>query len=294
VGKRVGDGGGLWNGVILGPQWGGEGVWREIVGDGDGVIGQGKIKKRFVIPNPLSCLSILLWKDTALIVFLASCSYAVWYTVLASIPQVYSEIYGWSELLVGIAFLPSAITVIIGGFVNGPWTNWRFRRTAHEAGISADSHHVDGFPIERARGRDMWVFLFGTYFGVAGLGWCIQYKAPVAVILVVQAVAGFLQVFLFLAFNTLLVDVHPDKPSTASAAASLVRSGLSGIGIAIVHPMVKIMGWGGYFTLLAGLVGALQGIAIVVLLKHGQGWRETRREAEKLAKKKEESGIPII
>ncbi|KAH7304037.1 major facilitator superfamily domain-containing protein [Stachybotrys elegans] len=264
---------GFWGWVVLGPHWG----LRDNEAATIPTESEPKPKRSV---NPLACLSLLLWKDTALIVFLSSCNYAVWYTVLASIPHVFSGLYGWSQLLVGLAYLPPTITTLIAGFANGSWTNWRFRRTAQEAGLPCDSHHVDGFPIERARTRGLWPILVGTYAIVASLGWATYARAHVAVLLTLLSVGGFLQALLFFSFNTLLVDVHPDKPSTASAAASLVRSGLSGVGIAILQPMREALGWGGYFTLLAGLICVLQGTGMLVLSKYGQAWREKRRESE--------------
>lgn len=229
-----------------------------------------KAKKKFVVPNPFSCLSIILSRDTALILWLASCNYAVWYCVTASIPQIYADIYGWSELSIGLAYLPAVVTIFASGFITGPWNNYKYRKTAREGGIPADSHRVDGFPIEKARARQLWPSFFCTHLGIAGLGWSVQQRAHPAVPLVIQAITGSIQSTLSFAFNTLLVDIHPDRPSTSSAAASLVRSGLSGIGIAILQPLTNALGWGWYFTLMALVIGVFQGTGIIVLLRWGR------------------------
>ncbi|KAI7786822.1 MFS general substrate transporter [Diaporthe eres] len=290
--------------VLLGPRWDqrrgseaehGEGGGKESCGMAPGekevVKTQGqaasdamKAKKIFVVPNPFSCLSIIISRDTALVLWLASCNYAVWYCVTASIPQIYADIYGWSELNIGLAYLPAAITIFASGFITGPWNNYKYKKTAREEGVPVDSHRVDGFPIEKARARQLWPSFFCTHLGIAGLGWAVQQRAHPAVPLVIQAITGCIQSTLFFAFNTLLVDVHPDRPSTASAAASLVRSGLSGIGVAILQPLTNALGWGWYFTLMALVVGCLQGVGIIVLLRWGRGWREQRRGAEEARK----------
>lgn len=235
-----------------------------------------KTKKKFVVPNPFSCLSIILSRDTALVLWLASCNYAVWYCVTASIPQIYANVYGWSELNIGLAYLPAAITIFASGFITGPWNNYKYRKTAREEGVPADSHRVDGFPIEKARARQLWPSFFCTHLGIAGLGWAVQQRAHPAVPLVIQAITGCIQSTLFFAFNTLLVDIHPDRPSTASAAASLVRSGLSGIGVAVLQPLTDALGWGWYFTVMGLVVSVFQGIGIIVLLRWGRRWREER------------------
>lgn len=277
--------------LILGPRWGKQ-AQHKSDGKSDGekaaqtsqtdqATSAATAKKQFTIPNPFSCLTIILSKDTALILYLAGCNYAVGYCITASLPQIYTNIYHWSELAVGLAYLPAAVTIFGAGFISGPWNNHKYRKTAREEALPADTHHVDGFPVEKARLRQLWPCFLLTHTATAGLGWAVARRVHPSVPLVLHAVAGFAQSFFFFAFNTLLVDVHPDRPSTASAAASLVRSGLSGIGVAVLQPLVSAVGWGWYFTLMALVVGVSQGVGMVVLLRWGQGWREARRAAEK-------------
>ncbi|KAH9887454.1 major facilitator superfamily domain-containing protein [Xylariomycetidae sp. FL2044] len=280
---------------VLGPRWAHQATGHEMpmqekapnptnstnLANSDATTGTHSQKQPFKWPNPLSSLTIILSKDTALILWLGSCSYAEWYTINAAWPQIFKAAYGWNELTIGLAYLPSAVAIILAGFAAGPWTNARYRRTAREAGLPADGHRVDGFPIERARLRGLWPVFAGTHLGVAGLGWAARYGAHPAVVLVLTAATGFLKSLLFSSLNTLLVDVHADRPSTASAAGSLVRSGLSGVGLAVLQPLADALGWGWFFTALALLVGATQGAGMVVLGRWGQGWREerVRREA---------------
>lgn len=285
--------------ILLGPRWGqrrdseaeygengNKGLDGTATGEKEGSKTQAQAapdaveaKKKFVIPNPFACLAIILSRDTALVLWLASCNYAVWYCVTASIPQIYADIYGWSELNIGLAYLPAAITIFASGFITGPWNNYKYRKTANEEGVPADSHRVEGFPIEKARARQLWPSFFCTHLGIAGLGWAVQQRAHPAIPLLIQAITGCIQSTLFFAFNTLLVDTHPDRPSTASAAASLVRSGLSGIGVAVLQPLTDSLGWGWYFTLMALVVGVFQGTGMIVLLRWGRRWREERMSA---------------
>ncbi|KAI0156579.1 major facilitator superfamily domain-containing protein [Xylariaceae sp. FL1272] len=236
-------------------------------------------ESRFKFPNPLTCLMIIATKHTAIVLYLSGCNYAVWYSVTAAWPQIYSNNYGWSSVAIGLAYLPSSLGIVVAGLVSGPWMNARYRQTAQEEGLPTEDHDVGTFPIERARIRDHWPIFATTHAGIAGLGWAIQQRAHPAILLVLQAIVGFAQSFLFFAFNTLLIDVHHEAPSTASAAASLVRSGLSGIGVAILQPLSRALGWGWYFTLLAILVGTTQGICMAVILRYGFRWRD-KNDAE--------------
>ncbi|KAI0121050.1 major facilitator superfamily domain-containing protein [Xylariales sp. AK1849] len=164
------------------------------------------ITDRRRLPNPLLCLSLVLSKDTALTLWLASCNYAVWFCVTASFPKIYAGIYGWNELDVGLSYLPSALSIMLAGFVAGPWTDVRYRRTACGAGLPEAGHSVDGFTIEQARIRgDLWPVFLGTHAGIAALGWAVAVYVRPAVLLCIQAATGFLQTSLFLVFNTLEV-----------------------------------------------------------------------------------------
>ena len=231
--------------------------------------------------TPLGALKIIFAKDTSLILWLAGSPYAIWYCVSAALPGIYASSYGWDELAIGLAYIPGAAAILVGGFFNGRISKWYFTRTAAEAGLPADAYAVEhDFPIEIARSRGLWpgwVLLHGS---LIGLGWAVQARAHPAVCLVLQAIAGFAMSFPFFAFNTLLVDVHPGRPSTVAAAASLVRSGMSGIGVAILPALLNALGYGWFFTLLAGVVGALQALGMLALKRWGMTWRQKRRVAE--------------
>ncbi|KAL1865692.1 hypothetical protein Daus18300_007068 [Diaporthe australafricana] len=239
--------------VLLGPRWGqrqgpeaedGEKGDREAraTASGEKEVSKGqaqaasaavKPKKKFVCPNPFSCLSIILARDTALVLWLASCNYAVWYCVTASIPQIYTDFYGWSELNVGLAYLPAAITIFASGFITGPWNNYKYRKTAREEGVPRIATEWMAFPLKR--------LVLDSYghpssaHTLALLGW-----------------AGLCN-------------------------NELTLRGLSGIGVAVLQPLADALGWGWYFTLMALVVGALQGVGMIVLQRWGRGWREQRR-----------------
>ena len=234
--------------------------------------------------TPLDAVRIIFAKDTSLILWLAGSPYALWYCVSAVLPGIYASSYGWDELAIGLAYIPGAAAILVGGYFNGRISKWYFTRTAAEAGLPADAHAVQhAFPIEIARSRGLWpgwVLLHGS---LIGLGWAVQARAHPAACLALQAIAGFTMSFPFFAFNTLLVDVHPGRPSTVAAAASLVRSGMSGIGVAILPALIDAVGYGWLFTLLAGSIGVLQGLGMLALNRWGMAWRQKRRLAENAA-----------
>ncbi|KAK8108258.1 uncharacterized protein PG998_010271 [Apiospora kogelbergensis] len=157
--------------------------------------------------------------------------------------------------MIGPVLSISNLGVVLGPVVGG-LVGWR---TGHATWIFASMAIFSAATVVSVTPQDHALERHGRH-PVAGLGWAVRYRAHPAVVLVLQAFAGFVKSLLFTFSNTLLIDVHPDRPSTAAAAASLTRSGLSGVGLAILQPLADSKGWAGLFTLLALLVGVSQGV----------------------------------
>lgn len=118
--------------------------------------------RNFKLLNILDCLKILIWKDTAVILWMAASPYAVYYCVQTSIPSIYKDIYGFNELKIGLSYLPGGAGVVLGGYVNGKMMDINYTITAKKIGLAIDRVSGDGlshFPIENARARGCWVLL---------------------------------------------------------------------------------------------------------------------------------------
>lgn len=238
-------------------------------------------KRTLKFARPLSFLKLVLWKDTAFLLIFGGINYAVWNSFLAMIPHIYEQQYGWNQVQVGLAYLPGAVGVIAGGVINGKWMDYKYKKTAKEFDFTVDNVSGDDltkFPIERARCRDLYLVWAIYNASLASLGWVIHVRTHVAISLVLQALVGFFGTFLFFCFNTLIVDVHPEQPSAAAAAATVVRCGLSAAGVAMLQPLVDAMGRGWYLTMLAILIGGTQGFGLWAMPKWGMSWRERRRK----------------
>lgn len=200
------------------------------------------------IPNPLACLKIMFWKDTCLLLCLAGVNYAVWYCIQASYPAIYQGIYGWNQLYVGLAYVPGAVGVIVGGIVNGKYMDFRYKLTAKEGGLTVDNiagDNLDTFPIEKARTRGLLAVWIIYNASLVGFGWSVERSVHPSVPLILTSLVGCFGTFIFFSFNTLLVDVHPENPSTAAAAATMIRCGLSAAGVAALQPLSEAVGRAG-------------------------------------------------
>jgi predicted MFS family arabinose efflux permease len=74
---------------------------------------------RDIIPNPFKCVVILFEKDVAAILLTMALFYAGFYAVLTSLPNLFSEIYGFSEQIVGICFIPFGVGAMATSFITG-------------------------------------------------------------------------------------------------------------------------------------------------------------------------------
>lgn len=248
-------------------------------GEGEGKSGAGAMKKRFKIPNPLDCLRILFWKDSALVLWTAASPYAVYYCVQTTIPPIYKDVYGFDELKIGLAFLTGGVGVVVGGYLNGKMMDVNYRVAAKRVGHTIDTvagDDLDDFPIEQARARGYWVITTVYIATLTGYGWAVQRRAHVSVPLILQFMLGVLCTCFQQTFNALLVDIFPASPSTAAAAGNITRCGLSSVAVAVMQPLVDGMGRGWFFTALTVISGGGGLVANFAITRWGMAWRRER------------------
>lgn len=240
--------------------------------------GPGK-KAKFKMANPMAAIRILFWKDTALVLWMAGSPYAVWYAVQASIPPIYKDIYHFNELQIGLCYLTGGFGTVSGGYLNGKLMDWNYRATARSIGHTIDKvsgDDLNDFPIERARARGSYYLLAIYIAALAGYGWSVQAHTHEAVPLILQYVLAALCTGFQQTFNALLVDIFPASPSTAAASGNITRCALSAVVVAVLQPLVDVMGRGWFFTILTVLSGG-GGLAADWMVKNkGMKWRRQR------------------
>ena len=141
--------------------------------------------------NPLSAIRIIFWKYTALVLWMAASPYAVWYCVQTSIPPILKGVHSFTELLVGLAYLPGGAGTVFGGYVNGMLMDWNYRATAKKINHTIDrvsGDNLERFPIEDAGARGAWYLLIVYTYALAGYGWSIKPQTSPAVPLILQVV----------------------------------------------------------------------------------------------------------
>ena len=252
-------------------------------------------------PNPLKTIHIIMEKDVALVLFYNSLVYTAFYDLTASLPSLFAEIYGFNDLQIGLSFIPFGVGCSIGSLLFGYLMDMNYRRIAKNAGFSIDLKRGDDmrhFPIEKAR---IQVFIIPLYVGTASVfcwGWVLEHNAPLAAPMILSFIIGLTLTGSFNVMSTLLIDLYPLSPATATAANNLVRCLMGAAGTAVIIQMIKGMGRGWCFTFI-GAVVLLASPMLWVEIRWGPKWREERRvRIEKLvekevAKKTEGQAVPI-
>ena len=252
-----------------------------------------RTKRLLKMLNPLPCLRVIMWKDAALVLWMHASCYMVDYSIQTSIPSSFKDIYHFNELEIGLAYLPRSAGIITGGYINGELMDRNYRTTAKEIGYTIDREGGDDlrhFPIERARTRGSWYLLAILTGTLIGYGWALEQRSHVSIPLILQFIQGFLGTSIYTIFNTLLVDVFPESPSTAAAAASISRCALAASGVAAVQPLVVVLGRGWYFTALAVFTGVLGSVVVWMIRKWGTKWRHERVAKTTRASREDDAG----
>ena len=165
-----------------------------------------------------------------------------------------------------------------------------YKRVARQAGFRIDIKRGDDmrhFPLEKAR---LQVFIIPLYLSIAGIlcwGWVLEENAPLAVPLVLSFIIGLCITGSFNVMSTMLVELYPMSPATATAANNLVRCWMGAAGTAVISQMIDAMGRGWCFTFIAAVVFFTSPL-LWAELKWGLKWREERRV--RIQKQQEKEG----
>ncbi|CAJ2501120.1 Uu.00g039730.m01.CDS01 [Anthostomella pinea] len=185
-----------------------------------------------------------------------------------------------SSYCIGLAFLPGLAGMTLGGVVAGKLVDRNYTKTARKHGLDATRMKRElatGFPIEEARYRNIVPFIVAEVALVVAYGWAVQARAHPAIPLVIQFFVCVLSTLLSHTASALLVDIFPDKSSTAYTSSQVARCGLSAASAAAIQPLIDAIGRGWYFTAF-GLFVLFAGVGSVLVSRvKGSGWRRRRQ-----------------
>ncbi|PCH00525.1 Major facilitator superfamily domain, general substrate transporter [Penicillium occitanis (nom. inval.)] len=250
--------------------------------------------RKIGFPNPLLSFVILLEMDAFLIILYVALMMFGSMVLMTSLPSLYPKYYGLDELQVGLCFLPFGTSSALGAIINGKLLDINYTRIARQNNFSIDRKRGDdltNFPIEKARLQ--LTFLWSSILAITflGYGWALNYKAPLAVPLVLSFIMGFSLICTMNSLTTLLADIFPDRVSTASAAQNLLRCLLGAVGAAVVDSMLEGMGIGWSFTFVSLILVAAVGLLWFEYI-WGIKWRQKRwRKVAEKAERDRQNGV---
>jgi multidrug resistance protein len=236
-------------------------------------------RHRFAMPNPLTSLKILVEPEIFLLLTYSSIVGAGFYAI-----------YGYTDLVVGLIYLPLAAGCVVSSIFVGRLLNWNYRRHCKQQGLPYDSlrqQDLSNFPIERARLEITMPSLILTTVSTAAWGWIVQYKAPIAVPCVVLFIMGIALIGFTNTTTSLLIDLNQGRAAAATAANNITRCLVGAAASAAIQPMISAVGNGWAFIILAALfVGGSP--ALIVIMTHGLKWRQWKAKKAKTKAEEEE------
>jgi multidrug resistance protein len=230
--------------------------------------------------NFVHSFRIIFYKDAFLALWVHGSFYAVDYSFVAAVPDIFKNNYDFNKLQLGLAYLPRAGGILAGSYVTGKLLDYHYRVTARVHGLSEERRGADlyHFPLEEARSRNSYWVLATALATMISYGWAVEKEAHCAVPLILQFMQGFWQTYIYTTYSTLVVDTFPKTPSTAGAATSITRCAMAAIAVAVLDPILNAVGRGVFFTMLAIWSCGCGVFAVVLLNWRGMQWRQARSE----------------
>ncbi|KAF2097650.1 MFS general substrate transporter [Rhizodiscina lignyota] len=239
-------------------------------------------KRKIPIPNPLRTLYILGEKESAIVLLYNGFFFCGMMIVTGSLPYMYEQAYNLGTLQIGLCYIAMGSGSVTAALSMGHVVDWNFRRHAKRVGlviIKGKQQDLSNFPIEVVRCQ---IVLPGHIMATAALiafGWCMKFRTHIAIPEVLLYFIGFGISTTFNTTNALLVDLHRDKPATATAAVNFVRCMISAGGVSVIIPMIQAMNPGWTFTFV-GLIYVFWTSMLFLIMKRGQQWRNEKAQKE--------------
>lgn len=249
-----------------------------------------KAHNKLTLPNPLKTLTVLTDPASAIVLLAAGLAMADFYAISTGASTALGTIYSFDDLRVSLCFLPIGCGGILSAFTTGKLVDWNYRRHATRLCIPVDKlrqRDLSDFPIEKARLEIALPLFYLGSLAVVGYGWALEARVSLAGPIVLLFLMGYGVTAAFQVLNVLMVDLHPGKAATATAANNIVRCELGAAASAAIVPMTAAMGYGWAYTVVALLFLVFSPL-LWLLMGRGMDWRRVKREKEEARRVREE------
>ena len=202
-------------------------------------------KPQMKFPNLLPCLQLILHKNTAVVMFSNAIFYMKYSCVQVSLAPLLQDRYGLTILEVSFCYLAFGPATAIASYGVGMITDYDYRQTAlaHDLSIGrVRGDDLSKFPIEKARLRTVWLYIFVSATATLGYGCALEYRTHLAVPLAMQFLIGLAITGIFNVCNTLVVNLHFEQAVTASTSVSITRCAAAAAGISVLQLLFEAIG----------------------------------------------------
>ncbi|TGO59233.1 hypothetical protein BOTNAR_0166g00010 [Botryotinia narcissicola] len=217
--------------------------------------------------------SYLRFPAVSITVYIGSITFGSLYILNIAIQKTFGEEpYNFSEVIVGLTYIPGSLGYIVAGFVGGKWSDAIMHREARAAGRFDESGKLTFRPEDRMREN----VLFAAAIYPAGLLW-FGWTAGKGVHWIVPLIANFFFRFgtmiIFSTVTTMLTEFLPNGSSSGVAVSTFVRTIFSCVGSVIAQPLLQAIGDGWLFKILA-IIGWISAFSVVWVMKRsGPRWQ---------------------
>ncbi len=229
--------------------------------------------KHFLV-DPLRVLAYLRFPPIALTVGLGAVTFGAVFVLNICIEAVFSTPpYSFSEVIVGLLYLPSSMGFTLTAVVGGRWIDHIMAREARRAGRFDANGGLIYLPEDRMR-ENAWIAV--TVYPVALLwfGWAADKGAPWIAAIIANLFFGLSTMLVFGAAATMLTEFMPRRSSAGVAVNNLVRNIFSCVGVIVTQPLIDAMGVGWLCTMVA-IATLVSGVGMVWSLRRwGPQWRK--------------------
>ncbi len=227
---------------------------------------------------PIQPFRLLTYPDVLLSLLFTGLVYAINYTITATISSSFAVAYPFlSETAIGLCYLPTGGGMIVGSTVTGSVLDREYSRVQRDWVVARgrDPQGID-FPKEYARLRLMPLLVAVFAACVFAWGFCIQYRAPLAVPLVLQFVLGATSISILNTTMTLLIDILQRQSSAATACTNFVRCLLGALFVGLIDRMTSSPLQYRFTYVFWGAVSTLMLPLMLLEIRVGSRWRIAR------------------
>lgn len=216
--------------------------------------------------RPMRSLILLLHPPVALVIAYCSITFAIIYFFNMSISYEYARRpYKFKPIIVGLLYIPNSVTYVIASVCGGRWNDKLL--------VSYAKKHNGQLVPEARISWNVVVAICTLPPACLIFGWCLNYGEHWTTPLIGSALLGFGSMIVTGATVTYLVDTLPGKGATGVALNNLIRQILASVATFVVEPLLRAIGPGILFSILAGII-AFSSIFLIILKRNGTYYRK--------------------